>query len=403
MTMSIGNQTKTGKHEVKKIRVFEAFSGIGAQATALTRLNASYEIVGISEWFINALLGYSALHCPVDHKLKKMIEKQCREVLENELAEFSFSKDSVVPLESLNRLSDDELRQLYYAHKISKNVGSIKDVDPVKMPDMDLLVYSFPCQDLSTGGNAKGMKRNSGTRSSLLWEIERILKGMKKENRLPKYLVLENVKYIKAPRYKDDFKEWLDFLESLGYKNAPLQILNAQDFGIPQKRERAFLISSLEHEIESIEDRIEALKIDRKQVSLLDFLRMDYQTSNLRHEADLAQLNATPSRLVMWDLNGYENDELTPGNHVWTITCNFDRTQTSAMFRYSGPKGDTFRLLTNREAFLLMGFKDGEYDKVHRLGLSFRKENKLIGNSIVVNVLKAIFKVILEDWELQNG
>lgn len=84
------------------------------------------------------------------------------------------------------------------------NYGSISEIDPAEMPETDLLVYSFPCQDLSTGGLGKGMKKGSGTRSGLLWEIERILLGLKSLNRLPEYLLLENVKTIKASSNIED-------------------------------------------------------------------------------------------------------------------------------------------------------------------------------------------------------
>ena len=94
----------------------------------------------------------------------------------------------------------------------------------------------------------------------------------------------------------------------------------------------------------------------------------------------------------MWEINQHEFNSPT----VNTITCNMDRSNTAAMFKYSGPKGDTFRLLTIREAFLLMGFTEEEYEKTLRLDLSYRKMNKLIGNSIVVNVLQVIFEVLFK-------
>ncbi len=95
----------------------------------------------------------------------------------------------------------------------------------------------------------------------------------------------------------------------------------------------------------------------------------------------------------MWDINHREFNSPT----VNTITCNMDRSNTAAMFKYTGPKGDTFRLLTIREAFLLMGFTEDEYERTLRLDLSYRKMNKLIGNSIVVNVLQAIFELLFKD------
>ena len=76
-------------------------------------------------------------------------------------------------------------------------------------------------------------------------------------------------------------------------------------------------------------------------------------------EADVAQLNKTPSRDVMWDINGI--DPKTSDTTVRTITCNMDRTHTAALFKYDVIKGDTYRRLTLREAFLLMGFNKEEY------------------------------------------
>ena len=122
---------------------------------------------------------------------------------------------------------------------------------------------------------------------------------------------------------------------------------------------------------------------------------MDYKNAILREEANQAQLNNTISREEMWTINKREHiEDLTTIN---TITCNMDRSNTAAMFRYKGPKGNTYRLLTIREAFLFMGFTEEEYLKTLRIGLSYRKMNKLIGNSIVVNVLTEIFKLLFDD------
>ena len=224
----------------KKLRVFEAFAGIGAQAAALKRLNINYEIVGISDWFIDAIECYATIHNN-DTQVDVPVDK--KEVIEY-LSKFTFSADSVHPY-NLAHLSEDKLRNLCRANKKCNNYGSIVDIQPEDMPETDLLVYSFPCQDLSTGGLGKGMKKGSGTRSGLLWEIERILIGLKKLDKLPEYLLLENVKTIKAESNKPDLDEWLAFLESIGYKNDECMLLNALDFGVPQDRERAFIVSHL--------------------------------------------------------------------------------------------------------------------------------------------------------------
>lgn len=369
----------------KKLRVFEAFAGIGAQAAALKRLNIEYEIVGISDWFIDAIECYATIHnndtqvdVPVDKK--KVIEY---------LSKFTFSADSVHPY-NLAHLSEDKLRNLCRANKKCNNYGSIVDIKPEDMPETDLLVYSFPCQDLSTGGLGKGMKKGSGTRSGLLWEIERILKGLKELNRLPEYLLLENVKTIKAESNKPDLDEWLAFLESIGYKNDECMLLNALDFGVPQDRERAFIVSHLGKKL-NVEKK---LKLKERKYDFDKFFRNDYKNRILKAEADIAQLNPTPSRLKMWDINGRDLNENTT---IRTITCNMDRTHCAALFPYEGAKGKSFRRPTIREAFLLMGFDEADYEKTLSLEFSYRKMNKLIGNSIVVNVLEEIFRVMFAD------
>lgn len=371
--------------EKKKLRVFEAFAGIGAQASALERLNINYEVVGISDWFIDAIECYAAIH---KHDVKVDVPHTREEVL-NYLKQFTFSGDSVHK-STLKNLSEDQLRDLCRANIKCKNFGSIVDLQPENFPETDLLVYSFPCQDLSTGGLGKGMKKGSGTRSGLLWEIERILSGLKEIGKLPEYLLMENVRAIQADSNKPDLQQWLEFLESIGYKNDNCMLLNALDFGVPQDRERAFIVSHLGTRLE-VPTKI---KYNERKYVFNNFFRNDYNNPTLRAEADIAQLNPTPSRLKMWEINGRNLDENTT---VRTITCNMDRTHCAALFPYEGAKGSSFRRPTIREAFLLMGFSEDEYERTLSLEFSYRRMNKLIGNSIVVNVLEAIFRAMFDD------
>ncbi|MCH5165504.1 MAG: DNA cytosine methyltransferase [Clostridiales bacterium] len=368
----------------KKLRVFEAFAGIGAQASALDRLHINYEVVGISDWFIDAIECYAAIH---KHDISVEVPKTREEVLDY-LGKFTFSGDSVHK-SNLKNLSEDQLRDLCRANIKCKNFGSIVDLQPENFPETDLLVYSFPCQDLSTGGLGKGMKKGSGTRSGLLWEIERILIGLKELGKLPEYLLMENVRAIQASSNKPDLQQWLEFLESIGYKNDNCMLLNALDFGVPQDRERAFIVSHLGTKLEVSTN----IKLKERKYVFNNFFRNDYNNPIFRAEADIAQLNPTPSRLKMWEINGRNLDENTT---VRTITCNMDRTHCAALFPYEGAKGKSFRRPTIREAFLLMGFTEEEYERTLSLEFSYRKMNKLIGNSIVVNVLEAIFYVMFK-------
>lgn len=358
---------KQGKRTLK---IFEAFAGIGAQATALERLGVKFEVVGISDWFVDAIICYDALH----HAAGQNIPIPNKEEKLKFLSRYTFSRDSVNPISDLSKMDEEKLSDLYRAHVRSRNYGSIKDIQGQDMPDSDLFVYSFPCQDLSTGGNNYGMRKDSGTRSSLLWEIERILTQLHEQKRLPKYLLLENVKTIKAKTHIGDLNQWLTFLESIGYLNEECMILNAKDFGVPQDRERAFIFSHLGGAPLNIAERVEAKK-QAHRYNIQQFIKNDYNNPIYKREADIAQLNGTPSRKQMWEINGREviDDELI----VRTITCNMDRTHTSALFRYNGPKGNTYRRLTIREAFLLMGFSEDEYQRTEHLNFSYRRMNKL--------------------------
>lgn len=373
----------------KKLRVFEAFAGIGAQASALKRININYEIVGISDWFIDAINCYDQIQNNGEPEIEPPSLNEQIEYLN----QFTFSKDSVNPIKDISKLREEEITKLYKSNIRTKNLGSIVDIadNKIKMPDCDLLVYSFPCQDLSTGGKTQGMKKGSGTRSGLLWEIEKILINLKKAKRLPEYLLMENVKAILAESNREDLNQWLEFLESIGYKNSDPMVLDATKFGIPQDRKRCFIIS---HKGSKINVSAKDLETNKK-MNCKNFIMEDYNNPIYRKEADAAQLYPTRSRMDMWRIN--KREPIEEDTIIHTITCNMDRSNTAAMLQYNGVKGESFRLLTIREAFLLMGFTNEEYERATKTGLSYRKMNKLIGNSIVVNVLEEIFRFLFSE------
>lgn len=124
-------------------------------------------------------------------------------------------------------------------HGETHNWGDITKIDETKLPYYDLITYSSPCQDFSVAGLGKGGDKDSGTRSSLLWECERIIRAVK-----PKYLLMENVKNLVGEKHKHNFVCWLKTLEMMGYWNF-WQVLNAKDYGVPQNRERVFVVSIL--------------------------------------------------------------------------------------------------------------------------------------------------------------
>lgn len=122
----------------------------------------------------------------------------------------------------------------------SKNLGDITKVDETKLPkDLDILTYGFPCQDISLAGKQKGLFNEDGTqtRSGLFFEALRIIQATK-----PKIAIAENVKNLTSKKFNAQFQIVLASLESAGYNNY-WKVLNAKDFGVPQNRERVFIVS----------------------------------------------------------------------------------------------------------------------------------------------------------------
>jgi DNA (cytosine-5)-methyltransferase 1 len=168
------------------LKVIELFAGIGAQRKGLERAGIEHEVVAISEIDKYALKVYETL----------------------------------------------------YGN--TPNLGDISKIE--KLPKADMWTYSFPCTDISLSGRMKGLEKGSGTHSSLLWEVQRLLEVSKANDELPKYLLLENVKNLISKKFKPYFDEWCRYLESLGYKNF-YKVLNGKNYNVPQNRERIFLLS----------------------------------------------------------------------------------------------------------------------------------------------------------------
>lgn len=168
----------------KELKVLELFSGIGAQHKALTNIG------------INAL----CTQCDIDK----------------------------YAIQAYNAI-----------HGETKNLGDISAIDPNQLTqdEYDLITYSSPCQDFSFAGLQKGGEKGSGTRSSLLWEVEKIVKQVH-----PKYLLMENVKALVSKKFLSCFEKWIETLNSYGYKTY-WKVLNAKNYGIPQNRERVFAVS----------------------------------------------------------------------------------------------------------------------------------------------------------------
>ncbi len=174
----------------RPLRVFTAFSGYDSQCMALDRLGIPYELIGWSEIDPYAIKAHNAV----------------------------------------------------YPQWADRNLGDISKISWGGLQDFDLFTYSFPCTDISNAGLQKGLAEGSGSRSSLLWECRKAI-----EIKKPKYLLMENVKALIGKKFIGEFKRWDAWLVEQGYTNFS-QVLNAKDFGVPQNRERIFMVSILDCE-----------------------------------------------------------------------------------------------------------------------------------------------------------
>ena len=402
-----------------KLKVFEAFSGYGSQSIALRNLGIPHEVVAISEIDKYAIKAYEV------------------------------------------------------THGSALNLGDISKIKVEDVPQHDLFTYSFPCQDLSVAGKQAGLGK--GTRSGLLYECEKIIEYCR-----PKYLLLENVKNLVGKKFKPQFDKWLDYLEGLGYTNY-WKVLNAKDYGVPQNRERVFVVSILgDHEpfefpdkmaldkciADILEDEVDEkyylseeiqnrFKITKQNKNIIGTTKPDFRTigqrdlvydkngimgalvaTDYKQPKQIAEIN----QLGMLDIKGNEQvrrvygangisptlNTMQGGNRqpkILTLPCicasrgrnpenPSDRTagaptEQRLEFNTKGTSNTittvqkdnyvvetTYRIrkLTPRECFRLMGMRDDDIDKIQATGISNTQQYKMAGNSIVVDVLEAIFK-----------
>jgi DNA (cytosine-5)-methyltransferase 1 len=229
----------------KPVRLIELFAGIGSQHQALKNLGVKIDRSTIVEWQVNSFQAYNDIHIRKYDDWTQGITKEELAYRLNQLG-VSIDYNEPVKLESLMRKGEDWLRNVYNNIINTNNKVNIMSVkgSHLNITETDkydyILTYSFPCQDLSKAGKGKGMS-DTNTRSGLLWEVERILSEC---DELPQVLLMENVPDVIGSRYISDFKRWDERLRELGYSNH-IEVLNAKNYGIPQNRERAFMVSIL--------------------------------------------------------------------------------------------------------------------------------------------------------------
>lgn len=333
------------------MKYLSLFSGIGAFEKALERLDIDYELVGFSEIDKFAIRSYCAIH-NIDESL---------------------------------------------------NLGDIQKISCYdKLKNIDLLTHGSPCQDFSIAGLQAGGDKDSGTRSSLMWETIRIIKYIK-----PKYIIWENVKNLLSEKHKPNFNMYLETLTDMGYNNY-YKVLNAKDYGVPQNRERIYTIS-IRKDIDkgyTFPDKKE-LTLKLKDI-LEDTVDERYYLNNkffIKPIYDIVKNNINVIGYL--DINGhdcikrvYSDEGISPtltnmqGGHrqpkvavamrgrynsegkveqkiEWSnreIANSITTVQKDSLVGELGLR--RVRKLTPRECFKLMGFDDIDFDKAKSVGIS---------------------------------
>lgn len=334
---------------MNKLRVLSLFSGIGAFEKALTNIGIDYDLVNYCEIESHASKCYSLIH------------------------------------------NEPE----------SKNLVDVTTIDTSKLSDFELLTHGSPCQSFSMAGKQEGGVKGSGTKSSLLWETVRIIHDKK-----PKYVIWENVKNVLSKKHKPVLDDYIRDLGEIGYISYMPEkgYLNSKDFGIPQSRERVFVVSILgEHEpyefpkgFKLKNDLSEYIDFRDKDDITYNFYRRYNEIKGTISENDFVKyIDSLPvtkgigtKKMGLYDFN--EMDTITTSNGLTgTLTCrnvqNFNKK-----FWYN----NKLYKPSPRMCWRLMGFTDDDFNKVENIGTDSQLWDRA-GNSIVVNVVEEILKKLL--------
>lgn len=418
----------------KPIRLIEMFSGYGSQALALKYLGVEFEHWKTCEWAVKSIQAYKDIHFTDDNTNYFEQQPFKDDWLISWLYEKGISSNYNEPMkkEQIMRLGEQQRRNIYNNIVATHNLVNIqqvkgKDLEIVDTDKYDyIMTYSFPCQDLSLAGKGKGMSDIS-TRSGLLWEVERILQECKVLERLPQILLMENVPQVHSQDNLEDFNKWKNRLEELGYKNY-FQDLIATDYGIPQTRNRCFMISifgdysytfpkpiPLKLKLKDmLEDNVDGKYYlsdkminffthnEEKQKEKGNGFRFNVSdgntiaktiTTNAGDRMDDNYIEVIPfGTYYTWkDLQGNINTQCCraadENRNALTVAC----ANTGKILLKKERK---IRKLTPRECFRLMGVKDEDFEKCKK-NQSDSSLYHLAGDSIVVNVLMAIFKEMI--------
>lgn len=340
------------------IKYFSLFSGIGAFEKAFANQKIPFELVGFSEIDKYASKSYSEIH-GVDESL---------------------------------------------------NFKDITKIDETKLPKIDFITYGFPCQDISLAGKQKGFLNEDGTktRSGLFFDALRII-----EHTQPKVAIAENVKNLTSKKFAEQFQLVLESLKNIGYNNY-WKVLNAKDYGIPQNRERVFIVS-IRKDVDNgrfqfpepyelklrlkdmLEDKVnEKYYLTDEQITKIKNSNFTQERTRVQKEVCgslLARDYKDPKCVEVADFRYDEGLRVRENGLCPTIT-----TKMGQGGGLSGKplilKKSTIRKLTPKECFRLMGFNDEDFEKC---SCSNSQLYKQAGNSIVVDVAEEILCMLFDE------
>jgi len=313
----------------KYLKVCEMYGGIGSQLKSLRNLGIKIKEHYLIEVDIDATISYASIHCQMDLFIETF-EFPSKEKMVEELEPYGWwSNDKPKDITKLNLR---KLEKLYLAKILTNNMGNVFNLTGKDMPSVDLITWSTPCQDFSLAGKQAGF---DGKKGGLTFKTLELFQEMEKLNKLPTFLLFENVPAINWADFQKGFNLMLQKLENLGYKNIVMQ-LNAKDYGIPQNRNRVFILSIKK---EYIKDETYTIPIPIKlEMNLKDMLQ---DNPNGKYNNGLGFVDVIPvdekyfisNRFLKYctdttDRNGFiRGDRFNPHNlekseHAFTITTN---------------------------------------------------------------------------------
>lgn len=421
------------KTEKPILRIVELCSGMGAQVKGFENSDCfDVKPIATADMDKEVIVSYAAIHCGLT---KDLIENYVYpskalmvEELKNKRIGYDFKNDKHYDWDKVARRKDKTkgIEKYWLADKISNNLGDIEKIS--SLPDCDLLTYSTPCQSISISGKQEGLSWTckdcshtydpseynvedrytcpnckshniKSTRSGLLYEVERLLVNAKDNENLPKYLMMENVDALVSKKYINGFNDWLDRLDNIGY-NSYYKVINAKDTGLPQNRNRIFVIS-IRKDVDSsmfefpkpfdtgirLKDMLETDEKLLEKYFLSDEVQERLRVTNEEiienmpiHIADLC--SEKYKRMHEQSRRVYDEDGISPAMH----TCGGGNTEC----KVSRNKLKIVRKITPKEANRLMGFDDIDYERCLELGMSDTQGYKQTGNSIAVSVITLI-------------